>query len=203
MAKFSHKMAIMTQPEEYRKKLKHFDVPGEAHFLTFSCYHRLALLSKDRTRRWFLEALGEARDRQSFDLWAWVLMPEHVHLLVNPRLPVYSVSRILHAIKKPVATRAIRYLELHAPHYLPRLTVVNRQRVYRRFWQAGAGYDENHTQPAAIHRLIAYIHENPVRRRLVMLAEKWAWSSAADWAGSAEVPIKVDRTVPVVLETGK
>src|SRR4051812_25449696 len=38
---------------------------------------------------------------------------------------------------------AIAYLEEHAPTYLERLTVRNRNRVYRRFWQAGSGYDEN------------------------------------------------------------
>ena len=43
-----------------RKKVKHYDLPGNAHYLTFSCYHGLPLLSKDRTRLWFLEALANA-----------------------------------------------------------------------------------------------------------------------------------------------
>ncbi len=136
----------------------------------------MALLSKDRTRHWFVEALAEARRRLDFDIWAWVLMPEHVHLVIYPRRPVYSVARILHAIKKPVASQAIRYLQSHAPEFLSRLMVTNCNRVYRRFWQAGAGHDENHSEPAAIHRLITYIHENPVRRRLAAIPEEWTWS---------------------------
>ena len=65
---------------EYRKKVKHYDREGDAHFLTFSCCQRLALLSKDRTRQWFLDALDKGRVKHGFDLWAWVIMPEHVHL---------------------------------------------------------------------------------------------------------------------------
>ena len=68
-----------------RKKIKHYDVPGHAHYLTFSCYRGLPLLSKDRTRVWFVEELAKARTKHHFDLWAWVIMPEHVHLLICPR----------------------------------------------------------------------------------------------------------------------
>ena len=37
---------------QHRKKLRRYDEPGHAHFLTFSCYHRLPLLSKERSRLW-------------------------------------------------------------------------------------------------------------------------------------------------------
>jgi hypothetical protein len=50
-------------------------------------------------------------------------------------------------------------------------------------------YDE----PGHAHFLTEYIHDNPARR-----AEDWPWSSAADWAGKADVIIKADRTVPLV-----
>jgi putative transposase len=52
-----------------RKKVKHCD-NGEPHFLTFSCYLRLPLLSKDRTRQWFVETLEEARTVHRLHLWA-------------------------------------------------------------------------------------------------------------------------------------
>jgi len=65
-----------------RKKVRHFDEPGHAHFLTFSCYGRLPLLGKDRSRGWLIEAIVAARQKHGFDLWAWVVMPKHVHLLI-------------------------------------------------------------------------------------------------------------------------
>jgi putative transposase len=190
----------MTPPDRHRKQVKHYDVPGHAHFLTFSCYDRLPLLGKDRTRRWFIEALEEARRRLSFDVWAWVIMPEHVHLLLRPREADYRMSAILAALKKPVGARAIHYVQHHAPDFLPRLTVVHRNRTYHRFWQAGPGQDHNLWEPRAIHQVVAYIHANPVRRGLVQYPEEWYWSSAADWAGLEGVPLRVDRMLPPLEE---
>ena len=44
-----------------RKKVQHFDEPGDAHFLTFACYRRMALLSKDRTRLWLMRRIDLGR----------------------------------------------------------------------------------------------------------------------------------------------
>ena len=93
-----------------RKRVRHFDLPGDAHFLTFSCFHRLPLLSKDRTRKWLVEAIGNARTKHGFDSWAWVIMPDHVHLLIYPRASDSKMSHVLADIKRPVAQRAIAYL---------------------------------------------------------------------------------------------
>jgi putative transposase len=201
---------VWTPTTSHRKRVKHYD-NGEPHFLTFSCHHRMALLSKDRTRRWLTESLEDARSVHGFHLWAWVFMPEHVHLLLwapPDRIDPDSestrgkVSGILADVKRPVGRKAIAYLAKHSPQYLEHLTVRNRGRTYRRFWQAGSGYDENISNVGALHEIILYIHQNPVRRGLVARAEDWLWSSARDWAGLAndELLIRVDRTLPAVLE---
>ena len=190
------------------KKVKHYD-NGEPHFLTFSCYHRLPLLSKDRTRQWFVEALEEARSIHGFHLWAWVIMPEHVHLLLWPPFDLIAsdphsmrgrVSGILSSIKRPVGEKSVEYLREHSPDFLERLTVKNANRTYHRFWQAGSGYDENVCDPTGLHALIEYIHLNPVRRGLVTRPEDWPWSSARDWMGLPDAMLKVDRTLPATLD---
>jgi putative transposase len=186
-----------------RKKVKHYDLPGDAHYLTFSCYRGLALLSKDRTRQWFVDGLAQAREKHHFDLWAWVIMPEHVHLLICPRELTYRMETILPSIKKPVSHRAIRFLREHAPEFLEKLTVRNRNRTYRHFWQAGPGYDANLHELESIHKAIDYIHNNPVRRGLVAHAADWPWSSARDWAGLACPYINVDRTLPRLHPDGQ
>ncbi len=181
-----------------RKKVRHFDLEGDAHFLTFSCYRRLPLLHSDRTRLWFVEALVNARAKHGFNLWAWVIMPEHVHLLLWPRTGT-KTQDVLADIKRPVGQRAIAWLEEHCPEFLPRLTVQNKNRTYRRFWQAGPGQDRNiHTAEAA-HKVVEYIHQNPVTRGLVARAELWPWSSAAEFAGSGNVLLHVDRTLPTLV----
>jgi len=179
-----------------RKKVCHFDELGHAHFLTFSCYHRLPLLGKDRSRGWLIEAIQSARQKHRFDLWGWVMMPEHVHLLIWPREPDYRIRSILADIKRPVGQEAIPWLEANHPEFLARLTIHHRNRTYRRFWQAGPGQDRNVFDPNAAYQILEYIHKNPVRRGLVGLPEQWPWSSAADWAGKTNVPLKVDKTIP-------
>jgi putative transposase len=107
-------------------------------------------------------------------------MPEHVHLLIWPRQPVYQVSRILTAIKEPVARRAIAYLSEESSDWMRRMRVKSGQRQRHRFWQAGGGFDRNATDPDVIVRMIEYIHHNPVRRELVAKVEEWK-SSSAGW----------------------
>ncbi len=78
-----------------RKTCKRYNLPGHAHFLTFSCFGRRPFLSRDRSRGWMIDAIALARERHGFDLWAWVIMPEHVHLLIFPRRETYEISAIL------------------------------------------------------------------------------------------------------------
>ena len=109
----------MQTPDGYRKKCKRYNEPGQAHYLTFSCYKNQPLLGNDRTRQWLVDAIAAAQAKHAFDLWAWVIMPEHVHLLI---LPHTDISTILFMIKKPVATAAREWLEVNAPQFIPRIT---------------------------------------------------------------------------------
>ena len=56
---------------------------GELHFITFSCYRRLPLLDSVRDRNIFVQILGEVRDRYGCALVGYVVMPEHVHVLIG------------------------------------------------------------------------------------------------------------------------
>jgi putative transposase len=172
----------------HRKRCKSYNEPGHAHELTFSCFRRLPLLSRDRTRHWFLEGLDKARRSQNLFVWAYVLMPEHVHVLVWPREPDYEVRLIRTALKVPVQRKALAYLRLHAPEFLPRLRDEQPNgEVHYRFWQRGGGYDRNVTDPETVRSMIEYIHNNPVRRGLVRQATDWPWSSARFYAGQEAI----------------
>ena len=80
---------------------RNYNDPGHAHCFTFCCYRRLKLLNADRTRTWVCEAVDAARDELGWDVWAYVLMPEHVHLLACPRDHVYDVAAFRKAVKEP------------------------------------------------------------------------------------------------------
>lgn len=161
--------SIVREGQRYTKRCQRWDVVGQAHALTFSCYRSRPFLAKQRTCNWLVEAIDAARRRHAFDLWASVFMPNHVHLVVYPKGTKSSISRILLAIKQPVARRAIRYRRTQKPDGLGLLATDQQARPYR-FWQKGGGYDRNIAQVATLIDTIRYIHNNPVRRQLVTAA---------------------------------
>src|SRR5437016_3019104 len=98
-------------PDRSRSKIhrKAINTPGHAHELTFSCYQRFSFLKAERTCQWLAEAIVAARTKHVLDLWDFVFMPEHVHLIVRPRQPEYEMRKVLAGIKLPVARRAVRF----------------------------------------------------------------------------------------------
>jgi putative transposase len=173
-----------------------YNDPRHAHELTFTCYHRFRFLASDQACGWLAEAIQEARGELDFALWAFVFMPEHVHLIIWPRQIGYSVSSLLKAIKSPVGRRAIEYLESHAPEWLPRITRNRGTRVERLFWQSGGGYDRNIDEPKTLVAMIEYLHNNPVRRGLVDRSSDWRWSSAGWYEGMNRCELIPDRIPP-------
>ncbi len=177
----------------HRKQVRSYNEPGHAHELTFSCFRRLPLFGKDRSRRWFIETMESARQQCQLALWAYVIMPEHVHVVVCPRQPAYEVRLIRTALKVPVQRKAFAFLRRQAPGYLRQLSDQQPNgELHYRFWQRGGGYDRNVTDPATLRTMIEYIHQNPVRRGLVERATDWIWSSARFYTGVSDVPIAMD-----------
>ena len=126
---------------------------GDFHFLTFSCYRRRAYFSPAAAMGLFEDALERVRLRYRFVVAGYVVMPEHVHLLVNePQRTL--LSKAVQALKLSVSLRS-------------------RQGP---FWQAHY-YDFNvHSHEKYVEKL-KYIHRNPVSRGLVAKPEDWKWSS--------------------------
>ena len=126
---------------------------GEFHFLTFSCYRRLAFLSRVAAMELFEDALERVRRRYLFAVAGYVVMPEHVHLLVSEPERVL-LSKVVQALKLSVSLRSRE----------------------RPFWQAHY-YDFNVSSHAKFVEKLRYIHRNPVKRGLVENPEDWKWSS--------------------------
>ena len=111
----------------------------------------------------FLRALDEARTTCVFDVWAYVVMPEHRHVLIRPRLAEYEMTTILSAIKKPAAKTAF----LAHPELRKTMSVPCRGRQPEsRLWLPGGGYDRNIFRPETAWKCIRYIHANPMARGL-------------------------------------
>ncbi|MCP4664230.1 MAG: hypothetical protein GY856_53275 [bacterium] len=173
------------------------NLPGHAHELTFSCYRGLPLLSKDRTRQWLIEALDLARSIHHLDIWAYVIMLEHAHVLLVPQEVEYEMAAILKTIKQSVSRRAIHFVRTHATQWLTHLAEdPDAYPVKYHFWQPGGGYDRNIVTARAAHSSVDYIHANPVRRGLADAPAEWPWSSARWYEGGGDVKLGIDSTLP-------
>jgi putative transposase len=130
-----------------------FQQTGEFHFLTFSCCRRQPYLEPVAAMELFEDALERVRRRYLFVVAGYVVMPEHVHLLINEP-------------KSALLSRAVQALKL---------SVSMRSRE-RPFWQAHY-YDFNVSSHEKFVEKLRYIHRNPVKRGLVQKPADWRWSS--------------------------
>ncbi|HUU44178.1 MAG TPA: transposase [Acidobacteriota bacterium] len=171
---------------------KSYNDPGHAHFLTFSCFRNRQFLTDPLICTWLAEFTESARKVEEFDLWAYVFMPEHVHLLIRPRNDDYAISRVLRRIKESLTRRVLKHWGDTAPRKLEQLCSHQGRRAIHRFWQAGGGFDQNLCDMDIVRKAITYIEANPVRRGLVSEPERWRWSSARARAGMGDVPLTID-----------
>ena len=112
-------------------------------------------------------------DGQRYRLLAWVVMPNHVHVLLQP-LPGWTLARIVASWKKFTAARICAHLfpgNANLPIGAPPSPVWHRE-----YWDRYIR-DESH-----FHQVVAYIHANPVKAGLVMRVEDWQWSSVSSGA---------------------
>ena len=152
----------------------------------------MPLLASDRTRQWLVDALARARDKLTFELWAYVPMPEHVHILLRPLSEAAEIAPILKGSKQPVARKAANNLRANNPEWLERLEVRRPNgRVEYRFWQQGGGYDRNILTFKAARAAIETIHNNPVRRGLADSPTDWPWSTAR-WYANCDDDVKLE-----------
>lgn len=176
----------------HRKTCKRRNWPCQAHALTFSCYHGQPFLLQQAVCERLAESLARACERHDFALWAYVFMPEHVHLLVWPRGANYSISAFLQSVKQPVARWAVGLLKVNRAPFLVKMATGQKTQPYR-FWQAGGGYDRNIIDANTAWNEMIYMHLNPVRRKLVERPDQWHFSSFKDWNSDANGPIRIDQ----------
>jgi putative transposase len=149
-----------TEPSNMPSRLKRYYGAGDFHFITFSCYQREPFLKTPEARNLFLEMFEEDRRNLGLSIHGYVVMPEHVHLLM-PEPDAETISSFLKVAKQRFARRA------HKERIIPKDQPV---------WQ-NRFYDFNvFTEKKRIEKL-KYIHRNPVQRGLLEKPEEWQWSS--------------------------
>lgn len=131
------------------------------------------MLSTGPRRDLFLKVLEEVRRSYGFVVVGYVVMPEHVHLLISE--PEHeNPSVVMQVLKQESAKRILRSLREEANPLQSLLwgSALDRSHV----WQA-CFYDFNAWSEHKRIEKLRYIHRNPVQRGLVLEPEQWAWSS--------------------------
>jgi putative transposase len=154
--------------------LKRYYGAGHLHFITSSCYHREPGLGLASRRDLFLTVLEQMRQRYSFVVVGYVVMPEHFHLLISEPQDV-TPSTVIQAVKLG---------------FVQRSPVV--ESGPRHFWQRRF-YDFNvWTEKKRVEKL-RYMHCNPVKRGLVEEPEQWAWSSFRQYLYGERGPVVINQ----------
>jgi putative transposase len=151
-------------------RLKRYQEAGDLHFLTFSCSQRSPYLASTKSRDRFEQTLEQIRKRYVFHVFGYVVMPEHVHLLVSEPQRT-TLARAMQALK----------------------TSISKQSSYRPFWQVRY-YDFNVFSSAKHTEKLRYIHRNPVTRGLVSRPEEWLWSSFRHYLTGESGIVEIEST---------
>ena len=128
--------------------------------MTSTVAERRGLFQKDANAQLFVDTLQHYRQEGRYKLWAFVIMRDHVHLLLTPQ--------------NTTLERAVQLIKGGFSHRLGSKFPV---------WQRGFS-DRRVRDRAEFDHCVAYIHDNPVKRGYCVSAEEYRWSSA--WSGYAK-----------------
>ncbi len=155
-------------------QLKRYYGGADLHFITFSCFHRQPKLQPSANKDLFLAVLEQVRQKYRFAVFGYVVMPEHVHLLLS-QPEVANPSTVMQVLKQ-VVSRTI--------------SLDDKCASLGGFWQRRF-YDFNvRTEPKRSEKL-RYMHRNPVIRGLAK-PEDWQWSSFRYYAFDDPSPVMID-----------
>ncbi len=156
------------------------------HFITCSCYRRLPFLNAAPERDCIVSILEQARQRFRFVVVGYVVMPEHIHLLITEP-EVGTPSTVMQVLKQRTAHALLPKRKRRDPR---QRRLFGDEAHRRAFWQARF-YDFNvWTRNKRVEKL-RYMHRNPVKRGLVELPEQWRWSSYRFYLLGENGPVRV------------
>ena len=164
--------------------------PGGTYFFTVKTYERQPVLTNEHCRIALRQALAEVRGMNSFEILAWVLLPDHLHTIW--RLPENDADFSLRwSLIKQRVTRQCSDEGSEASLTQSRQTRHEGTFWQRRFWEHMIRDDTD------LRHHVDYIHYNPVKHGYVTRVGDWPYSTfhryvsdgvyAKDWGDAEEV----------------
>ena len=163
-----------------------------ALYLTAVAKDRLPVFRTYTIKTVTCNALDEARKSGGFSIYAYVIMPDHLHMITDRILEPSVILRYINGI---TSRRIIDHLKDHGHNAsLQKLKHETKERGYRySLWDHHSNVFSITSEDMLMQK-VNYIHENPVRAGLVERAEDYRWSSVRLWKGCPleDEPLKVD-----------
>jgi putative transposase len=176
--------------EPMPKGLKRYYGHDHLHFINCSCYHRQPWLAEPGRRDLFLETLEQIRQRHRFVVVGYVVMPDHIHLLISE--PEQGTpSTVMQVLKQGFARRV---LQERGPAFASSAKDEQLHVWQRRF------YDFNVWSERKRVEKLRYMHRNPVKSGLVLEPEHWEWSSYRSYAFPEEGRVKINQWPAAVMK---
>ena len=174
------------------KGLNRYYGDDHLHFLTCSCYHRQPWLGTTRGRDLFLQILEEVRQRYRFVVVGYVVMPDHIHLLVSE--PERGTpSTVMQVLKQRYARGLLRKKRKKTGQ--GELWPEEEQHVWQRRF-----YDFNVWSEHKRVEKLRYMHRNPVKRGLVLEPEQCEWSSCRTYTFEEVGKVKINQWPAAVMK---
>ncbi|MFN9124445.1 MAG: REP-associated tyrosine transposase, partial [bacterium] len=145
-----------------RKRMRRRGARGETRFVTCSCLDGRRLLQARTAQQTVVQELDALVRSDAASLHAWVIMGNHLHLLLTPRL--VDLEESLAVLKTRIA-----------------YAITDDAETPQQVWERGGGFDRLIWSDRAYWNILFYIHFNPVKAGLASAPEDWQWSSARDW----------------------
>jgi putative transposase len=180
------------------RRLHRYYGAGYLHFITTSCYQRRALLGTKQNRDLFLQVLEQVRLRYHFAVIGYVVMPEHVHLLLGePERRNPSV--VMQALKQGFARRLLRKMRSRDSRQGDLWSsAFGEGHIWQRRFYDFAVFTEHKRAEK-----LSYMHQNPVKRGLVLEPQQWAWSSFRHYEYGEPGAVLVNEAQRVELQARK
>jgi REP-associated tyrosine transposase len=164
------------------RKWSNQNLPGALHFVTGNFLNRIPVFSQETCCQSFIDAFATLLNEWPCKLIAYVLMPDHLHLIVNPQDGrIREFTGKLKSVYARAITKTARGIEFK----------IDAEGSSYQVWQEG--FKAIPLWSAwMIWQKINYIHANPVKARLVFSARDYRWSSFQAFYSGNEKPLKVD-----------
>lgn len=163
-----------------------------AYYFTTVAKDRLPVFQTGKIKFIVCEAISEAKKSGGFALYAYVVMPDHLHLITDSFLKPSNTLRYLNGI---VSRRVIDYLKKNNfQSSLEKLRQEAKKRNYKYSLWEHHNNTFSITNEATMMQKVNYIHQNPVKANLAETAENYLFSSARIWRGCPreDEPLEVD-----------